>query len=188
MASCTFTSEDATNLLTNSVKKKLEATGDFVPRKLSIRFLADNRVKVVITNKCYDMLPLDTVVIYEMKIGVPESSDDAQDESDDAEDGEEESKAASREPSLIFTPVSVKIGHLPMIFGLRKMSLRHVSQVFGTTLADVKRYSKSVSTDDGASKPVASAPAKEGEGQPSEGESKPAEAPAKSNGSITLGI
>ena len=160
---CTFTSEDATNLLTNSVKKKFDASGDIVPKRLSIRFLDGNRVKVVVTNKYYGFLPLDSVVVYNMKVGVPEvnASDENQDDAADK---------SSAQPQLIFTPVSGKIGYCPMLFGLKKSPARQISQLLGGSLADLKRCTKSVNTN----QPKAEKPA-EGE------EDKPAK-----KGSITL--
>lgn len=172
---CTFSSEDATNLLTNSVKKKFDVSGNVVPKSLSIRFLDGNRVKVVVTNKYYGFLSLDSVVVYDMKVGVPEV---AEDNSEENKEDEEEKPAP--QPQLIFTPSSGKIGNCPMLFGLKKIPARQISQLMGSVLADLKRCAKSVNTN----QPKEATAEKPAEGE----EEKEAAAPAKSNGSVTLGI
>ena len=141
---CTFTGQDATNLLNNSVKAKFKTKGKVVPTALSIRFLDDNRVRVVVTSKYFSFIKIDSVLTYRPEmVKVIVVSDEPADGKGESSNGEEK-RVEHEYVMLRFKPLSASMGYCPMPFILKRYPLRQASLLLGTlsSMHQLKRFAK----------------------------------------------
>ena len=100
--SFTFSSADASALITKAMNLPQQAGGDILPQNFSVQFLDDDVIKTVMSTKVYGFSPVDYCV--KAKVTV------------------------TGKGSVTWEVQSAKIGQVPMLFGLRDIPVENVKR------------------------------------------------------------
>lgn len=121
----TFSDADSTALANKTLGLPKSDGNDVLPQNLSVRYQEDNTLQLILTCKLFGFLPMDNVLYV---------------------------KAEMNSGKLEFTPLSARIGFIPMIGGaLTDIVVQKITPtVDNSTLKTVRNNIKSISTSKGS--------------------------------------
>ncbi|MBR4222886.1 MAG: hypothetical protein IKR81_17125 [Victivallales bacterium] len=100
--SFTFSSADASALITKAMNLPQQAGGDILPQNFSVQFLDDDVIKVVMSTKVYGFLPVDYCVKAKFTV--------------------------ASKGNVTWEVLGAKMGQVPMLFGLRDIPVENVKR------------------------------------------------------------
>ena len=123
--SFTFNDDDSTALANKTLGLPKKEGNEVLPQNLSVRYQEDNTLQLILTCKLFGFLPMDNVLYV---------------------------KAEMNSGKLEFTPLSARIGFIPMIGGsLIDIVVQKITPtVDNSTLKTVRNNIKSISTSKGS--------------------------------------
>ena len=123
--SFTFSSADASALLTKAMNLPQQAGGDILPQNFSVQFLDDDVIKVVMSTKVYGFLPVDYCVKAKFTV--------------------------ASKGNVTWEVLGAKMGQVPMLFGLRDIPVENVKRQAESCndLEKIKKKTKSAKCSGG---------------------------------------
>ncbi len=100
--SLSFSSADASALITKAMNLPQQAGGDILPQNFSVQFLDDDVIKVVMSTKVYGFLPVDYCVKAKFTV--------------------------ASKGNVTWEVLGAKMGQVPMLFGLRDIPVENVKR------------------------------------------------------------
>ena len=100
--SFTFSSADASALITKAMNLPQQAGGDILPQNFSVQFLDDDVIKVVMSTKVYGFIPVDYCVKAKFTV--------------------------AGKGNVTWEVLGAKMGQVPMLFGLRDIPVENVKR------------------------------------------------------------